>query len=146
MCLQKKNFNCSYKEDLTLHHYTEVVAKMLQWVQNNKGGHFMTANQIAYWKLEEDKRSNRAKELEENRSNLQNELLTAERNGETERANRARERLTENELDIKENLAKLEVIKTSSVVALNAAKTFESGTQSLKNKASIASSVIGLVG
>lgn len=43
----------------------------------------MTANQINYWKLQEDKRSNRAKETETNRSNLANEGLTRQRDANT---------------------------------------------------------------
>lgn len=44
----------------------------------------MTANQIAYWNMRENERSNRARETEENRSNLVREA-------ETERSNRAKE-------------------------------------------------------
>lgn len=36
----------------------------------------MTANQVAYWKLQEEKRSNLAKENETNRSNVAKENLT----------------------------------------------------------------------
>lgn len=65
----------------------------------------MTANQIAYWKLQEEKRSNLADELEAKRSNIARERETHRSNvtqeshqksvlGETARSNRARERET----------------------------------------------------
>lgn len=40
----------------------------------------MTSNQIAYWKTEEEKRTNRAKEAETARSNLAKEAETARHN------------------------------------------------------------------
>lgn len=57
----------------------------------------MTANQIAYWNLQESKRSNLAKELEMNRSNVAKELETNRSNvakeKETHRSNRQKEKI-----------------------------------------------------
>ena len=44
----------------------------------------MTQNQIAYWRLKEDQRSNLAKEAETNRSNLAKEAETYRSNVENE--------------------------------------------------------------
>lgn len=84
----------------------------------------MTANQIAYWRLQEDKRhnlaqegisgdtlsetkrsniakeaetnrSNLAKEMELNRANVTNEMLKAESQAENKRSNLAKERETQ---------------------------------------------------
>lgn len=38
----------------------------------------MTSNQIAYWKLQEEKRSNLVDEQERKRSNIANEIMKAE--------------------------------------------------------------------
>lgn len=51
----------------------------------------MTRNQIEYWKLQEDKRSNQARETETHRANFVNEGLTRTGLAETGRHNRATE-------------------------------------------------------
>lgn len=48
----------------------------------------MTRNQIAYWELQESKRSNRAKERETNRSNVAREIETNRSNLAQEKQNR----------------------------------------------------------
>lgn len=53
----------------------------------------MTANQIAYQKVLEDKRSHLAGEVETNRSNLANEELKRQQNVETNRSNLVNENL-----------------------------------------------------
>lgn len=53
----------------------------------------MTANQIAYWTLQETKRSNLIKEGETRRTNLANEGIKRSQIYETTRANRAQEAL-----------------------------------------------------
>lgn len=59
----------------------------------------MTANQIAYWNLQEQKRSNQVREGETMRHNLTTESETARdnvfKNRESRRANLAKERETE---------------------------------------------------
>lgn len=63
----------------------------------------MTRNQLAYWQLEEAKRSNRANEQETNRSNIARETETNRHNvvseQETERHNRAMETFNLKQLD-----------------------------------------------
>nr|AMP18938.1 hypothetical protein [Otarine picobirnavirus] len=63
-----------------------------------KGGLFMTQNQIAYWRLQEDKRSHKSDETERRRTNLANEAIKQESNqlrgselNELIRSNTARE-------------------------------------------------------
>lgn len=53
----------------------------------------MTTNQIAYWNLEELKRTNLAKETETNRANLAKEAETRRSNLENEKETRRRDSL-----------------------------------------------------
>lgn len=71
-----------------------------------KGGS-MTANQINYWKLQEEKRANAARELETHRANLATER-------ENKRSNRAREYETN-----RANLAQEALKKESNVINAN---------------------------
>lgn len=59
----------------------------------------MTGNQIAYWNLEEQKRSNRAKETETNRTNLVNEGIKSDTLAETKRSNLIQEGIKRDDVD-----------------------------------------------
>lgn len=87
----------------------------------------MTANQVAYWKLQEEKRANLVKEGETERSNKAKEQ-------ETLRSNQAKEALTA-EL----NKAQMERMKTQSGVDIANAVT-----GGIKNVGQGVSSVAGM--
>lgn len=74
----------------------------------------MTRNQIAYWELQESKRSNRARETETHRTNLAQET-------ETNRANLARETETN-----RSNLAR------ERQAAIDSARSYDLGLQNLR--------------
>lgn len=96
----------------------------------------MTANQINYWKLQEDKRSNAAKEWETHRSNTTNEELTRRRDentlylGEANLAESKRHNLVGEQETNRSNLA-----REYETQRANLAREYETSRTNLANEA-----------
>lgn len=98
----------------------------------------MTQNQIAYWNLQETKRSNAAREQETNRSNLMQEQLKLGSLEETQRSNRAKETETN-----RANLVN-EQLKQSQIESENKRREVQNVTDSVKAGVEVAKSAVSL--
>lgn len=106
----------------------------------------MTANQLAYWRLEEDKRANRAKEGETHRSNLANEKeanrSNVAREKEANRSNVAKEGIESTRNSQNFLLGKLNYNLGSKMLPYN---QFAKGTESVSNLVGAVTDVIGTI-
>lgn len=106
----------------------------------------MTANQLAYWRLEEDKRANRAREGETHRSNLVNERETnrsnVAREREANRSNLAKEGIESTRNSQNFLLGKLNYNLSSKMLPYN---QVAKGTESVSNLVGAVTDVIGAI-
>lgn len=92
----------------------------------------MTQNQISYWKLQEEKRSNVAKETETHRSNRVNEEIANFRNLEEQRHNQASEAIQN--LDLEER-ARHNTVSEGEALRSNLANEYLKGQSNEYNYA-----------
>lgn len=81
-----------------------------------KGGCYMTANQVAYWNLQETKRSHQADETERNRSNVAREA-------ENYRTNYANEQLKKYGIDVQKSRVDVQNQNETANTIFNGVKT-----------------------